>query len=1028
MALTTLMKSTTILIISLFLFFFLHSPAQQAGYKLYTVADGLVQSEVTKLHQDRKGFLWIGTKSGISRFDGNLFQTIADSQGISKAWVLNIEDLNDSTIWILTARGTLLFTYGCTKTYLTSYPVDGHFPGFWSRDGKGFFITQSKEVLQIDHHGILKLNHTFIDRIIDLFCEDGSWNLTFSKRDGNFYFRARHGQLACFRNNKVVWLPVKSISTIMVGRDDRIYCLSPDQSINKYISEESPGNFSKSDLQQKEPSRLYAVSDTVITELYNFGMDPDIPTIPFFIQGRDSIFLSSRSAMMLRQVINQKMAGIRLPFTAANAILLDQEQNIWLGSPLGLLRLNSFSFTHYNSSDGLHQNIQVVTEDSKQNIIAGGFDDGIQKIKQGLISDIRTPSLFGSQKKQQIYPGCGRDQAGNIYISMNPACMMRWDGTTLWEIDGLPLTSSYSFFEDTGTHTQYIGTDLGLLKRNPAIPGYRMLKIFPGNRGNKVVSIMEAGSGRLLLGGFKGLSFLEGEKVTHLPNKEFPYSLGANAMSKDHRGNIWIGNADGLWIFDMKEFRKVLNPWFNDLVVSLCVIDSSKLFIGGVHGVGFLDLAAFWMNDSVNIRFFNGDNGFTGNECQQNAVCYDSRGILWVATTDNLQCIDPANLPSAGRPPKVYIGKISVFDETMKPVPRVNAAVTQGRLDLGHSENNIRIDFIAPVFRGPTFVRFRYQLEGQDKDWSPPTSERFAVYTNLSPGKYIFKVIACNDAAIWSDKPAVYEIVIHPAFWQTWWFLTLLILLMACFFFWSGYLVMSRRKKSMREKLESEKKIAELQLLAIRNQIDPHFTFNAINSIASVIMKDEKEKAYSFFVKLSNLIRQVLTSGDKVTRTLAEEINFVQNYLEIEKLRFRDSFRYQINLVQPVNLSQEVPKMVIHTYAENALKHGLLNKTDGPGELLITIRENGNRLHLEIEDNGIGREKAKELGEKSTGKGMMILNFYYDFFDRYNDQKIIHEVTDLMDEQSKPAGTRVTVIIPAGFNYKIIDNERDKIY
>ena len=86
-----------------------------------------------------------------------------------------------------------------------------------------------------------------------------------------------------------------------------------------------------------------------------------------------------------------------------------------------------------------------------------------------------------------------------------------------------------------------------------------------------------------------------------------------------------------------------------------------------------------------------------------------------------------------------------------------------------------------------------------------------------------------------------------------------------------------------------------------------------MNSIASVILKDEKEKAYSFFVKLSNLIRQVLTSGDKLTRTLAEELIFVQNYLEIEKLRFRDSFSFRINIIQPVNLEQEVPKMVIQT-------------------------------------------------------------------------------------------------------------------
>jgi LytS/YehU family sensor histidine kinase len=268
--------------------------------------------------------------------------------------------------------------------------------------------------------------------------------------------------------------------------------------------------------------------------------------------------------------------------------------------------------------------------------------------------------------------------------------------------------------------------------------------------------------------------------------------------------------------------------------------------------------------------------------------------------------------------------------------------------------------------------------------------------------------------------------MIIPSFRQTWWFWMLVLIVLACSFFFLGYIVMNHRKRLIQEKLESEKKIAELQLISIRNQIDPHFTFNAMNSIASVILKEEKEKAYSFFVKLSSLIRQVLTSGDKVTRTLAEEMVFVQNYLEIEKLRFRESFQFRIDVANSVNLEQEVPKMVVQTYTENALKHGLLNKKDGIGQLSIKVWEEEKKLYIVIEDNGIGRKEARLLGKESTGKGMMILNFYYDFFDRYNDQKILHEVTDMYDEHNEPAGTKVTVIIPSGFQYSITPHEPQK--
>lgn len=1000
--------------------------AQNVGYKLYTVADGLVQSEVISLHQDMKGFLWIGTKNGISRFDGHTFQTIRDSAGVSEASVQSIRDLNDSTVLFFTRKGCVLFIYKRHTVSVQSYPIDGSYSGDWVHLGKGFFVTASRKIFQVDLSGIKRIKNSVFDRL-DALTKVERWQfMACSKHDGNFYFKTNKGKLACFRKGKIIIMNVNSFNALYTGEDDRIYFQTPNNSLANYRLNMPFRRWDNFSGRLNEPTRLYCVSDTTVSLVADFGMNKEVMNKLFLILNKDTLFLSSSDNSLLMQFIQGKRTDYTLPFPSSGAMMFDTERNLWLGSPMGLVRLHSLSFTHFNENSGLHKNTQIVAEDKYHCIIAGSSDKGIQKLSGNRFMDVPNPDFFGSGLLWYIYPGCSKEQAGNVNISISPYCMITWDGKMLHHVPGLPLTASYSFYEDTLNRTHYCGTDDGLLIRKESIAGYNLVNIFPGNKENKVVSMVKDNSGRLLLGGFKGLSFLEGNKATHLPSEEFPYTQGANAMAKDHRGNIWIGNTKGLWMFDMKRFRKIPNPWFNDLVLSLCPIDTSKLFIGGLHGIGFLDLTAFYKEDSVIIRYFNNDNGFTGNECQQNAVCYDSHGILWVATTDNLQRINPANLPSPGVPPQVYIEKVSLLDETMRAIPLVISSVSNGRLDLVYPAHNIRFDFTAPVYRGPAFVKFRYRLEGQDKDWSPPTTERYAVYTNLSPGNYTFKVIACNDAGIWSMSPAGFDIIIHPALWQTWWFWLIMMILLAAFFFWSGYLVMSRRKKSIQEKLESEKKIAELQLISIRNQIDPHFTFNAMNSIASVILKEEKEKAYSFFVKLSNLIRQVLTSGDKITRTLAEELVFVQNYLEIEKLRFRDSFRFKIDIIQPVNLDQEVPKMVIQTYAENALKHGLLNKKEGMGELIITIREEGKKLHIVVEDNGIGREQAKKLGEKSTGKGMMILNFYYDFFDRYNDQKILHEVTDLYNERHEPAGTKVTVVIPSGFRYKITAHEKNR--
>ena len=989
--------------------------AQRAGYQLFTVGDGLVQSEVTALHQDKKGFLWIGTKNGISRFDGHTFHTIRDSAGVSEAWVKYICDLNDSTVWFFTTRGCLVYTYEKTTVSIRSYPLNDGSTGYWTKDGAGFFVTDALELYQVDYQGLKHVKTNLFDGIKAVMPENGWVDLTYSKIDGNFYFRSKQGALGCLRNNRITYIYQGSYGKLWTGTDNRIYFFTPQMALLNLMM--------KIPAQTRETTKLYCISDTLVTPVADFGRNTDLLENSLLIRNKDTLYLASPNKSLIQTFIHGKVAAYRYPFAYINAMLIDNEHNLWLGLATGLARLHSFSFTNFNEADGLHKNLQFVAEDKHQKIIVGGYDKGVQKVEDGAVTNIPMPAFQGKSVAWQIYPGCMKDRSGDLQISITPYCIINWDGKRIRHDPALPIMASFSFYEDTLRQLCYSGTDQGLLVHKASPSGYTLLKKFPGDNTNRAVSLVMDNAGRLLMGGFKGLSFMEGENFTALPTREFPYSEGANAMVKDHRGNIWIGNSRGLWLFDMKRFRKIPNVWFNDLVVSLCRIDSTKLFIGGLHGIGFLDLDTFYKTDSAIIRYFNADNGFTGNECQQNAVCYDSRGILWVATTDNLQRIDPGNLPSPLAGPKVYIVKISLLDETMQPEPLVITAVAAGTLHLTHDETNLRFDYTTPVFRGSSFVRFRYRLEGQDANWSQPTTERYAVYTNLAPGKYNFRVIACNDAGNWSASPASFTIIIRPALWQTWWVITLFVILMAGFFFWMGTLVMGHRKRLMQEKLESEKKIAELQLIAIRNQIDPHFTFNAMNSIASVILKEEKEKAYSFFVKLSTLIRQVLTSGDKVTRTLAEELVFVQNYLDIEKLRFRDSFQFNLDIIEPVNLEQEVPKMVIQTYAENALKHGLLNKKEGVGKLVITIGEHNSQLHIEIEDNGIGREKARQLKQSSTGRGMMILNFYYDFFDRYNEHKIIHEVTDLFTEHNKPAGTKVTVIIPTGFNYKITAND-----
>jgi LytS/YehU family sensor histidine kinase len=193
--------------------------------------------------------------------------------------------------------------------------------------------------------------------------------------------------------------------------------------------------------------------------------------------------------------------------------------------------------------------------------------------------------------------------------------------------------------------------------------------------------------------------------------------------------------------------------------------------------------------------------------------------------------------------------------------------------------------------------------------------------------------------------------------------------------------------------------------------MDPHFTFNALNSISSVIYKENKEKAYRYFTKFSKLIRSSLEVSDKISRTLEEEIDFTRNYLDLEKIRFKENFIYKITIDEKVNMQMTVPKMIIQNYTENAVKHGLKH-LEKDRRLFIDLFMAGDHLIINVEDNGIGREQAARKKEISTGKGMAIMNTIYDLYYKLYKIRIEQKIEDLYDASGNATGTRIIISIP----------------
>jgi len=219
------------------------------------------------------------------------------------------------------------------------------------------------------------------------------------------------------------------------------------------------------------------------------------------------------------------------------------------------------------------------------------------------------------------------------------------------------------------------------------------------------------------------------------------------------------------------------------------------------------------------------------------------------------------------------------------------------------------------------------------------------------------------------------------------------------------------QKHRLERKYAAEKKIAELQLRSIKNQIDPHFTLNIINSIGSLFYKQDAEKANFIFGKYSKLLRNTILGSDQILTTIDSELDYVENYLELEKFRLKDKFTFTIKIDESVNRNLKIPKTLIHTFAENAVKHGI-NHSGEKGIVQIEVFDERADYKICIRDNGIGRKKAKEFSAESTGKGLKIFDEILELYFNLMKIKITYKIIDLSDNESNPAGTEVCIKIP----------------
>ncbi len=315
-------------------------------------------------------------------------------------------------------------------------------------------------------------------------------------------------------------------------------------------------------------------------------------------------------------------------------------------------------------------------------------------------------------------------------------------------------------------------------------------------------------------------------------------------------------------------------------------------------------------------------------------------------------------------------------------------------------------------YRHPAGTELLYRLRGIDQKWQSISGLSTIVrYDYLPYGRYTLEVKAQDRYGNASSEVQSLPFEVPRKWWQTWQAVLGGILLLVALFSSVFYLWFSRYRA--RQRLHQSLWISQLK--ALQAQMNPHFLYNILYTVQALVYDDRKKEAGDLLGQFSELMRRMLQASEKVYIDLAEEIRHLRLYLDLEKMRFEEDFSYQIHIENiPDTQALNIPSMLLQPLVENALKHGLLHKK---GAKHLDIRFRGELqnsiLHIEIEDNGIGREKSKTLHKSNSGFATKAIKKRIEILSKLNEYNIDFQIFDKKNTQGLPEGTLVKIHLKA---------------
>jgi ligand-binding sensor domain-containing protein len=1031
-------------------------PAISYSFRHLSIKDGLASNHVSAILQDRKGFIWIAS-TALQRYDGTNLVTVATFDKVpgsiyyddiclcedhkGRIWIgapdnIRLYDPITASVKVIKVDMMSAAIHGALQC---SHIVEDHNGVIWATSLEGLLYFDEK-TFQFKRAEMVP--EEYRAQMQNAIVEDPEGNLWLSGKPGIFILDKQRKNFYTADNNpeKLAVLATNtgtSFKKFYIDNNGILWMLGHGGGVYRY--ELNSKRLDRYLFQAPAPKNKKLGTPYLNAALFDITSDLDGNI--WVATEQDGIYRydnqQNRFTVNIRAG-NDDAQGLHYDYEA-NCFLNDRDGHLWIGTDKGInvLSLHNHSFRIFDSRTTFQHTLLRLPEaevtglfQSKNgDVYVGYWGRGFSRLnasmelKEHYSYGNTAPAISLPEERGQVW--CFAElKNGQVVVGQENGFISVFDPHSGVFTEHLHPTSLQNqtvmhIMVESDTSV-WIGLyKNGLARWNPQQNTfYEVPQLVNSiNRTTAVMDMVPQNDSLIWLATTTaGLVLLNRNTCQVMPQEYLKYgNLVVNNITCLYKYNdttLLAGTDHGLWVYNT--LRKTSQPLkvngdvFEEWVLSIEKDTDDKVWFTTQNGFYRFSRKLFSLE-----TFVQADDIIDNNRKVRRHILKLHDGRLTVGASDHFLAFDPAELRVAPPPPDVTIIALKAMDNTVliEEEERAHRPVV-----LSDKQNFISIEFKSLQYHYEK-IRYYYQLTGIDENWVSAEKLLVAKYTNLPPGNYIFKVRAVNTAGTFSSQITQLPIYITPSFWQTRWFKIVGLLLIAALVYLYFKLRIYNIKKEARKRNAIQQQIAQLEMKALRAQMNPHFIFNALNSIQTFVMKSETEQALAYLSRFARLIRDVLDNSQLNNITIAREVKMLENYMELEKLRFAEQFEYNI-IVDPVLDIDflEIPTMIIQPFVENAIWHGLLHKKER-GKLVIAFAKVNDRILCTVTDNGIGRERSaavKQLNPQQMhhSRGLQITRDRLSLYNSRFNVEASFEIEDIKDEAGNSLGTRVNLWFP----------------